>query len=169
MYDWPMLYQAVSATLDSDRIGAPVFVRWTASVAQNKNVLKAQLAEMTACANRWLAANVRQLYATGAEAQGHLSLALEYATGGSALLALALAHNRPYMNLAIYGARGAVYHNDFIALSSPEAVTAQRASPTVIAASSNLSTPDAHVILEAIDQSLAANQPISMMRTGGQL
>ena len=159
MYDWTVLYQAVSATLASGRISTPVFVRWTASVAQSRDVLKAQLAEMIACTNGWLAADVRQLYATGAETQGHLSLALEYATGGSALLALTLAHNRPYMNLAIYGERGAVYHNDLMVLTGVEG----------IAAASSGSDPNARAILEAIDQSLAGKRPIALFRAGDRL
>jgi hypothetical protein len=159
-----VLNVAVNANLDNGRIGVPVFVRWTAAVAESKDVLKWQLAEMTACTSRWLAADLHRLYATGTEAQGHLSLALEYATGSSALVALTLAHDRPHVNLAVYGNDGAIYHKDFIVPIrdgniAPHFATGNTESGLV---------QNALVCLQAIEESLTANRPVELNRSGGQ-
>ena len=161
MYDWTALDQAVRAALADGRVGTPVFVRWTASAAAEKQDIKALLAEMSAYAGRWLADSPRQLYAAGGAAQGHISLALNYAHGGSALLAAALAHGRPYNDLAVFGANGALYHSD----SAPAA--AERPAPLQIEAiqgpSAGLAVEDA---LAAIDRSLASNQPVQLSARG---
>ena len=163
MYDWTVLNNTVSATLASGRVGAPVFVRWTASVAQSKDDLKALLVEMSAYTGLWLAASPRQLYAAGAESQGHLSLALDYDNGSSALLALTLAHGHPSIDLAIYGASGAIYHRDMTAQS--------RVGPGKVWAGDDSCQPatwSAADALDALDRSLAGNQPVSLSHTGVQ-
>ena len=66
----------------------PLFVRWTAAAAQNNAELKSLLAEMSAYAETWLSGQPRRIYATGSADDGHLSLALEYENGQSALLAI---------------------------------------------------------------------------------
>lgn len=161
------LDQTITSTLTTERIGTPVFVRWTAAVATSKEDLKEQLATMTIHANRWLAidciGDLHRLYATGAEAQGHLSLSLTYTTGVSALLALTLAHNRPHSNLAIYGNSGAIYHNDFIVPARDGAVTRQSVDDN----GGRTMTQGIRVILDAIDASLAQGQPSLLMATGG--
>ena len=106
MYDWTVLNKTVGETLASGHVGAPVFVRWTTAAAENSEELKSLLAEMSVYAASWLATGPRRLYANGAEAQGHLSLALEYENGSSALLAVTLSNGRPFMSLVILGARG---------------------------------------------------------------
>jgi hypothetical protein len=165
------LHQTVSATLASGRIGAPVFVRWTAALAQSEEVLKAQLAEMSAYANLWLAAPVQRLYATGAQGQGHLSLTLEYDTGSSALLALTLAYDRPFINLAIYGARGAVYHNDSLAMPQliGDELLAGARPPGQMGPASDTATTTTTEMLAAIDRSLAVNRPVGLSHAEGKL
>ena len=113
MYDWTVLNQTVSHSLAGGTVGTPVFVRWTAAAAQNTPDLKPLLAAMSACAESWLSARPRRVYATGSADAGHLSLSLEYDNGQSALLAISLANDHPAMNLIILGAHGAIYHTDF--------------------------------------------------------
>jgi hypothetical protein len=164
MYDWTVLNQTVSETLANGRVGAPVFVRWTAAAAKGSDELKPLLAEMGAYAESWLAAIPRRVYATGAEAHGHLSLALEYDNGGSALLAITLAHDRPFMNLVILGARGAIYHSDTEIRpgleSSVEGGDGGVRLSTVLSPSVTLAT---------IDRSLSVNQPVALSPCGDQL
>jgi hypothetical protein len=158
-----VLHQTVNATLNSGRIGTPVFVRWTASMADSKDVLKVQLVDMVIYTGQWLSATVRRLYATGAEAQGHLCLTLEYTTGGSALalLALTLAHNRPHTSLAIYGNQGAVYHNEFIAPIRDGFLSPGSSREHGL-------NSDPLFFLEPIEQSLAQRQPIELPVEGEQ-
>ena len=61
MYDWTVLNQTVSETIAGGRVGAPLFVRWTAAAAQQTADLKPLLAEMSAYAEIWLSANPRRI------------------------------------------------------------------------------------------------------------
>ena len=164
MYDWTVLNQTVSESLASGRVGAPVFVRWTAAAASDGGDLKPLLAEMCACAESWLSAGPSRLYATGEEAHGHLSLALEYVNGCSALLAITLTNGRPFMNLAILGARGAIYHSDSTILSPFEDSPSE--SDAEILSSAALSPAET---VAAIDRSLAASLPVALSPSGDQL
>lgn len=163
MYDWTVLDQTVSETLASGTVGAPVFVRWTAAAAPNTPDLKPLLAEMSAYSESWLSARPRRIYATGSADAGHLSLALEYANGRSALLAITLAQGHPTMNLIILGARGAIYQAD-------TEVTARAGN---LAGSTDekrqhvafLSTPR---MVAAIDKSLFSQQPVLLSAEGDQ-
>ncbi len=163
MYDWTVLHQTVSETLAGGTIGSPLFVRWTAAAAPDTPDLKPLLAEMSACAESWLSGRPRRVYATGSADAGHLSLALEYENGQSALLAISLAHSHPSMNLIILGARGAIYQSD-------SEVTARAG---ILAAGTNerrqnaslLSTPR---MVSAIDKSLFTKQPVLLSAEGDQ-
>jgi hypothetical protein len=124
---------------------------------------------MTAYTGGWLSASLRRLYATGTESQGHLSLALDYVTGSSALLALTLAHNRPHMALAIYGSHGALYHNEFIApLRDGSLSPLQAGGGAGNGLAENAFDQDQLVFLNAIEQSLALQQPVELAGLGGR-
>ena len=163
MYDWTVLNQTVSETLAGGAVGEPVFVRWTAAAAQSTPELKPLLAEMSAYAETWLSARPRRVYATGSADAGHLSLALEYANGQSALLAISLAHDHPTMNLIILGARGAIYQAD----SEVTARAGNLAGGTDegLQHSAVLSTSQ---MVAAIDKSLFSKQPVSLSAEGDQ-
>lgn len=152
------LHQSVMTTLAADRIGAPVFVRWTAATAASADELRPHLAAMTIYATRWLNDELRRLYATSDVGQGHLALTLEYAAGGSALLALTLAHGRPHVSLAIFGNGGAIYHSDFI-------VPARDGSLASTSPSGNAAA-EIRSILAAMDASLAGRQPVPLSAIG---
>ncbi len=155
MYDWTVLNQAVSAALNAGRVGTPVFVRWTASVAHTQEELRPILVDMGGFTDLWLASTKLRLYAAGAESRGHLSLALDYVNGSAALLAIALAHGSPSMDLAVYGSDGAIYHSDSLALPRRYSAAEQSVSTA---------SPE---LLAALDSSLAANQPVSLSGQGG--
>ena len=163
MYDWTVLNQTVSETLASGQVGAPVFVRWTAAAAQSTPELKLLLAEMSAYAESWLSARPRRVYATGSPDAGHLSLALDYTNGQSALLAIALAQDHPTMNLIILGARGAVYQADS-EVSAPAGKLAagadERRQHAAVLSTSQM--------VAAIDESLVSKQPVSLSAEGDQ-
>ena len=164
MYDWTVLSQTVSETLASGTVGTPLFVRWTAAAAQRTPDLKPLLAEMSACAETWLSARPRRLYATGSADAGHLSLSLEYENGQSALLAISLAHSRPSMNLIILGARGAIYQADPEVVAPAETLagdTDERPQQSALLSTSQL--------VAAVDKSLFSHQPVSLSPEGDQL
>ncbi len=164
MYDWTVLSQTVSETLASGTVGTPLFVRRTAAAAQRTPDLKPLLAEMSACAETWLSARPRRLYATGSADAGHLSLSLEYENGQSALLAISLAHSRPSMNLIILGARGAIYQADPEVVAPAETLagdTDERPQQSALLSTSQL--------VAAVDKSLFSHQPVSLSPEGDQL
>ncbi|MCY3901447.1 MAG: hypothetical protein OXF86_22940 [Caldilineaceae bacterium] len=163
MYDWTVLNQTVSETLASGTVGTPLFVRWTAAAANNTLELKPLLAEMSACAESWLSARPRRVYATGSADAGHLSLALEYENGQSALLSISLAHDHPSMNLIILGARGAIYQADSEVTAPAPNLAADKDEGMQHA--SLLSTPR---MVAAIDKSLFSQQPVLLSAEGGQ-
>ena len=163
MYDWTVLNQTVSETLAGGAVGAPVFVRWTAAAAQDPPELKPLLAAMSAYAESWLSARPRRVYATGSADAGHLSLALEFGNGQSALLAIALAQGHPTMNLIILGARGAIYQADAEVTAREGNLvggTDERRENAAL-----LSTPR---MVSAIDKSLFTKQPVLLSAEGGQ-
>lgn len=163
MYDWTVLNQTVSQSLAGGTVGTPVFVRWTAAAAQNTPELKPLLAAMSACAESWLSARPRRVYATGSADAGHLSLSLEYDNGQSALLAISVAHNHPTMNLIILGARGAIYKTD-IEVTAP-AVNLAAGTDESLQPSADLSTSQ---MVAAIDKSLFSQQPVLLPAEGDQ-
>jgi len=163
MYDWTVLNQTVSETLAGGAVGTPLFVRWTAAAARNTPELKTLLAEMSACAETWLSARPRRVYATGSADAGHLSLSLEYENGQSALVAISLAHDHPSMNLIILGARGAIYQVD-------TEVTARAGN---LAGDTDERRQDAALLstsrmVSAIDMSLFTKQPVPLSAEGDQ-
>ncbi len=163
MYDWTVLNQTVSETLAGGRAGAPLFIRWTAAAAQDTAELKPLLAEMSAYAETWLSAKPRRIYATGSADSGHLSLALEFETGESAVLAITLAHDHPSMNLAILGAFGSIFHTDShqpAPAENPGSGLDQSMQPSTILSTSQM--------VAAIDKSLFSKQPVTLSSEGDQ-
>jgi len=163
MYDWTVLNHTVSESLAGGLVGAPVFVRWTAAAANNGGELKPLLAEMCAYAESWLSARPRRVYATGSSDAGHLSLALEYANGQSALLAITLAQDHPTMNLIILGARGAIYQADSgvtASAGSQAGGTDEKRQHSEVLSTSQM--------VAAIDKSLFSKQPVSLSTEGDQ-
>ena len=163
MYDWTVLNQTVSETLAAGSVGTPLFVRWTAAAAQNPPKLKPLLAEMSACAESWLAARPRRVYATGSADAGHLSLSLEYDNGQSSLLAISLAHDHPTMNLIILGAHGAIYQTDS-EVTAPAlnlaGDTDERRQDAALLSTSRM--------VSAINKSLFTKQPVLLSAEGDQ-
>ncbi|MEZ4664211.1 MAG: hypothetical protein R2911_42315 [Caldilineaceae bacterium] len=155
------LNQSVTAVLAANRIGAPIFVRWTAATAASADELKPHLAAMTIYTTHWLHGELRRLYATGDVGQGHLALTLEYATGNSALLALTLARGRPHVSLAIFGNQGAIYHSDFIV----PARDGDLAPPS----HTDFESDEKYLVLSTIEASLSARQPVELSATGAPL
>ena len=149
MQYWTTLNWTVEANLEAGRVGQPVFVRCTAAMAESAEIMKDQLAEMIYYVNGWLSASVCRVYALGAQVQGHLATSLEYQSGGTALLVLALDHNRPQIDLIILGSDGAIYHRELVQPPKDGSLT-----PKV--------TDQVQKIMIAVDQSLATGKPVNL-------
>ena len=149
MHYWTTLNRAVEANLEAGRVGQPVFVRCTAAMAESTETMKDQLAEMIYYVNGWLSASVCRVNALGAQAQGHLATSLEYQSGGTALLVVALGHTQPQIDLSILGSSGAIYHRELV---QPPRDGLLR--PKV--------TDQVQQIMIAIDQSLSTGKPVDL-------
>lgn len=149
MQYWIALNRAVETNLAKGQVGQPVFVRCTAAVAERVETISDHLAEMIYYVNGWLKASVCRVYAMGGQSQGHVVISLEYDSGCTALLACALDHKQPQIDLTILGSRGAIYHRELI-----QPLRDGSLKPKVI--------DHLHQIMVAVDQSLATKQPVDL-------
>jgi len=145
---WNTLKQAIQTTLNTGRVGTPVFVRCTAALAGPAEPLSQTAAAMASDINTWLAASPARLYALGSPDQGHVTVSLEYPSGCTALLSLALAQARPQIDLAVFGSKGAIYHTEAIQPLPDDQLTPQL-PPTLSA------------LTKAIERSLAQGAPVA--------
>jgi hypothetical protein len=118
-------------------------------MVESAEMMKDQLAEMIYYVNGWFSSSVCRVYALGAQVHCHLATSLEYQSGGTALLVLALDHNQPQVDLIILGSSGAIYHREFVQPARDGSLT-----PKV--------TDQVQKIMIAIDQSLATGKPINL-------
>ncbi len=149
MQYWITLNQAVEANLKASRVGQPVFVRCTAAMVESAEMMKDQLAEMIYYVNGWFSSSVCRVYALGTQVQSHLATSLEYRSGGTAFLVLALDHDQPQVDLIVLGSSGAIYHREFVQPARDGSLT-----PKV--------TDQVQKIMIAVDQSLATGKPINL-------
>ncbi len=149
MLYWTTLNQTVEANLEAGRVGKPVFVRCTAVMVESAEIMKDQLSEMIYYVNGWFSSSVRRVYVLGAQVHSHLATSLEYQSGGTALLVLALDHDQPQVDLIVLGSSGAIYHREFV-----QPVRDGSLTPKV--------TDQVQKIMIAVDQSLATGKPINL-------
>lgn len=149
LHYWTTLNHAVKANLETGRVGHPVFVRCTAATAESAETLTDHLAEMISHVNGWLAASVSRVYALGPHTQGHIATSLEYHSGSTALLTVAIDHTRPQIDLILLGSSGAIYHREQIHPSRDGSLT-PKATKTV------------DTIMNAVTQSLATGKPVTL-------
>ncbi len=106
------LRRAVRATIDSKRIGTPVFVRLTLQGTEKDDALLAKLALGASLVVDWLGGGLERLYAIGSLAGGQVALTLQFANGGSAIVSFAQGAPRgDGVDLMVLGNHGAIYHD----------------------------------------------------------
>ncbi|HIE26491.1 TPA: hypothetical protein EYP66_04325 [Candidatus Poribacteria bacterium] len=110
------LYQTVKEVLASGRIGSPVFVRCLAQIASDRVHLQDALAEVLATASAWLGAHPQQVYAQGGEDAGHITAAVHYVSGQTALVSMSATKTDgpPRVDLMLLGNKGAIYHDSLL-------------------------------------------------------
>ena len=138
--------QTVQQTLESERIGIPVFVRWLTHLPCND--LAQTLAAMLEIAQSWLQAEPVRLYVQGDEGGKQLTASVVYAAGQTALVTAVrlTSEETPKTDLMLLGNRGAIYH-----------AAAEDSRPAVF------DTPPASATLaRAVATSCGTGQPIAM-------
>lgn len=106
------LRRAVQATIDSKRIGTPVFVRLTLQGSEKDEALTSKLAIVAGLAVDWIGGAPDRLYAIGTSASGQVALTLQFPSGTSALVSFA--HGPPRgdgVDMMVLGNHGAIYHD----------------------------------------------------------
>ncbi|MBI2191899.1 MAG: hypothetical protein HYU36_07940 [Planctomycetes bacterium] len=142
---WTSLGDAVQAAVKSGRIGDPVFVRCTAASAEESGHLTDILGELAGQTSRWFSGPAERVLARGGPDEGHLTAALEFPTGASAILSVCRAHGRPEVDIVVLGCRGAVYHRQALVLREGSSAHPHRIGAT---------------FLSAVRRSLATGQPV---------
>ena len=114
------LAQTVQSSIAENHVGIPVFVRCIANLADCVDDILLRLDQLTTATNTWLDATPSRVYASGATGLGQVSVMLEYASGASALVCVALASGEPHIHLTVIGNHGTLYHSDPVPASSNE-------------------------------------------------
>jgi hypothetical protein len=148
------LHHAVQATLASQRLGKPVFVRYLVQTLDKAETIVPRLAQVTAMVREWLGQPLERLYAVGTIESGQVSLTLEFRDGATALVSFARSQPRgDGIDLMVLGNRGAIYH---------DAGSAELWDATATA----VATPADARLQAAIEQSLRSGKP-ERVATGG--
>jgi hypothetical protein len=149
------LHNAVQATLASQRLGRPVFVRYLVQTPDKAETIVPRLAQVTTTVREWLGQPLERLYAVGTVESGQVSLTLQFRDGATALVGFARGQPRGSgIDLMVLANHGAIYHDAGSTQLWDEAV-AVAGAPT-----------DAR-LLAAIERSLRSGKP-ERVASGGQ-
>jgi hypothetical protein len=119
------LHRTVAATLASQRLGQPLFVRYHWFGPEPLETLATRLAQITAVIRGWLGQDVHRLHAMTAEDRTHAALTLQFQTGATALISLTRTPSSEVrVDLMILGNHGALYHDEERVLLSDAATQA---------------------------------------------
>ena len=109
---WESLTLGVRDAVARDRIGAPVFVRWTLLVAQDTDEVERQLAEMLRTVSEWFDTVTVRMMALAPDDSSTLTVSAEFAGGQTALLTAGLSHLRPQIDFILLGNEGVAYQHE---------------------------------------------------------
>lgn len=104
------LHRAVNATIQSKRLGRPVFARLTLQGPDNPGV--PLLAALSTLVRDWINQPLARLYAVGSLASGQVSLTWSFQDGATSVVTYSRC--RPLGNgidLMLIGNRGVIYHD----------------------------------------------------------
>jgi hypothetical protein len=105
------LHRAVAATLTEQRIGQPVFVRFTVAASATPQAGLSKLAVLTEAVRHWVGQTPEQIYTVGTLDSGHVSLAVQFRQGATALVSLVRRlPGEGLADLVVLGNHGAIYH-----------------------------------------------------------
>lgn len=109
--DW--IDKTVSARLQGEAIGKPVFVRWFLQLGADHGVLEPLLAAAVRPVSRWFGAETARLRVQGGARAGYLSGHFEMAGGQSALISVEAATGEPSCQLLVIGQHGSLKFDDY--------------------------------------------------------
>ncbi len=110
---WESLTKGVHASVAKDRVGTPVFVRWTLLVAQDTPAVERLVAQMLRTVGEWFDTEAIRMMALAPDDPCTLTLSVEFAGGRTALLTAGLSHLRPEIDFVLLGNGGAAYQHEF--------------------------------------------------------
>jgi hypothetical protein len=106
------LHRAVHTTLASQRLGRPVFVRYTLHGLEPPEAVAPRLAQLAAVVRGWLGQPLERVYAVGSAGGGQVALTLQFREGATALVSFARGRPAgPGADVLVLGNHGALYHD----------------------------------------------------------
>jgi hypothetical protein len=113
MSDLADLHRTVRATLASQRLGRPVFVRYFWYGPDPPEALPGRLAQILAEVQAWLNQDLDRLHANATGDRRHVALTLQFQAGATALIGFSRTPAAEAgMDLLVLGNRGALYHEE---------------------------------------------------------
>ncbi len=110
--DLGALEQSVQEVIDRNRIGRPVFIRYTLLGPLKQDEMLALLSRMLDAARRWLGQPIGKVYAVGSLEGGQVSLTMQTPDGATALLSVGRTRaTGDGIDLMVVGDHGAIYHD----------------------------------------------------------
>jgi hypothetical protein len=146
------LHGSVQKTLETQRLGRPVFVRHCLQVPVRPQSLLPLITNVAAAICSWIGQPLARLYSLGSPVHGHLSLVLGFGDGSTAI-AQYIQHRQceTSVDLLVLGSHGALFHE-----SCPlDSIQVGPLGDTL---------PDA-VLLSTIEQAIAGGKPVDLPRT----
>lgn len=109
--DW--IDKTVSARLQGDAIGKPVFVRLFLQLGADHGVLEPLLGAAIRPVSKWMGATTARLRVQGGAKFGYVSGHFEMSGGQSALIAVEAAPGEPSCQLLVIGQHGSLKFDDY--------------------------------------------------------
>jgi hypothetical protein len=110
---WESLTNAVCSTIAKDRVGTPVFVRWSLLVADDRKDFERLVATMLLTVGEWFGSEVIRIMVLAPDDPYALAVSAEFPGGETALLTAGLSHRRPALDFILLGNEGAAYQHEF--------------------------------------------------------
>ena len=105
------LHRTIQATLAGGRLGRPVFLRYLIRGSDDAASIRDCLAQAVALAGTWLGQSLATVYTLGSLESGHVSVALAFDAGATALVAYARTPPADAgVDVLLLGNHGALYH-----------------------------------------------------------
>lgn len=143
-----LLKRSVQSVIETERIGSPVFLRWTFQIAIEGESLLPSAARVAALANEWFSSPPSRVYAQGDADGTQVTVMLHYLAGQMALLSVNRVTVQTATDIMLVGNKGVIYHE------TPGGRHYLNAVPPELGGQGELA--------DAIAQSLESGQPIAL-------
>ena len=110
---WESLTHGVRASIAKNRVGTPVFVRWTLLVGRDNGELERLVAKMLETTGKWFGSDAVRVMALAPDKSCTLTVSAEFAAGQTALLTSGLSHQRAEIDFILLGNKGTSYQHEY--------------------------------------------------------